>query len=132
MTELRFCGCGCGERVRDKRSTYLRNHHNRNKPLTEGEDYEVRDMGYQTPCHLWLKRIDDAGYGRVSRGGVTSMRAHIFNYVLKHGPVPDDFELDHLCRVKCCMNDDHLEVVTHAENVRRAQKIRWDRELGRA
>jgi len=35
------------------------------------------------------------------------------------GPVPDGLELDHLCRVRSCCNPDHLEPVTHKENIRR-------------
>ncbi len=35
------------------------------------------------------------------------------------GPIPDDKEMDHLCMNKACVNINHLEVVTHAENMRR-------------
>lgn len=35
------------------------------------------------------------------------------------GPIPDGFQIDHLCRNKRCVNPDHLEPVTPAENTRR-------------
>ncbi len=35
------------------------------------------------------------------------------------GPIPEGLELDHLCRVRHCVNPDHLEAVTHRENIRR-------------
>ncbi len=38
------------------------------------------------------------------------------------GSVPEGLEADHLCRNKACMNPDHIEWVTHAENVQRAKK----------
>lgn len=34
------------------------------------------------------------------------------------GPITDGLELDHLCNVPSCVNPDHLEPVTHAENMR--------------
>jgi hypothetical protein len=42
-------------------------------------------------------------------------------YEMLVGPVPDGLELDHLCRVPACVNPDHLEPVTHIENVRRGR-----------
>jgi hypothetical protein len=40
-------------------------------------------------------------------------------YEQKHGPIPDELELDHLCEVRNCGNPDHLEPVTPGENQRR-------------
>jgi hypothetical protein len=45
---------------------------------------------------------------------------HQFFYLLPVGPVPEGLELDHLCRVKLCVRPEHLEPVTHPENMQRA------------
>lgn len=124
---LSFCACGCGERVKDKRSKYLRNHHNRNRPLIVGLDYEVVDTGYKTPCHLWLKCLSELGYARLSRGGETALIGHVYVWTQANGPVPEGLELDHLCSVRRCIREDHLEPITHAENVRRSNALRWAR-----
>lgn len=65
-------------------------------------------------CWLWTKTLTEHGYGRYS-GTV----AHKKLWEHLNGPTPTGFELDHLCRVRHCVNPDHLELVTHAENVRR-------------
>lgn len=46
--------------------------------------------------------------------------AYRFAYEFLVGPIPDGLELDHLCRVRLCVNPAHLEPVTHAENNKRA------------
>ena len=45
--------------------------------------------------------------------------AHRFSYETLVGPIPEGKILDHLCRVRMCVNPDHLDVVTHGENLRR-------------
>lgn len=47
------------------------------------------------------------------------MPAHQFSYELHVRPVPDGFELDHLCRNHACVNPEHLDPVTHHENILR-------------
>lgn len=70
-------------------------------------------------CWTW----DDGtrnGYGVVKIDGRT-WRVHRLIWTWLVGPVPDGLELDHQCRNKLCCNPDHLEPVTHAENVRRGE-----------
>lgn len=71
-------------------------------------------------CWLWRGQISrskeqgSGGYGRFSCGG-RNVSAHRYAY----GPVPAGLVLDHLCRVRHCVNPAHMEPVTNTENVRR-------------
>jgi hypothetical protein len=52
--------------------------------------------------------------------GGRTVYVHRYLYLLAKGPIPSGLELDHLCGNKRCCNPDHLEAVTHRENMRRA------------
>lgn len=69
-------------------------------------------------CWLWTGPLYSNGYGEFNFDG-RNRRAHRFAYDRLVGPIPDGLELDHLCRVRRCVNPAHLEPVTHEENVRR-------------
>lgn len=71
-------------------------------------------------CWIWMGRTDKKGYGTFDLIN-GSIRAHRFSYELKNNPIPDGMELDHRCRVRCCVNPDHLEPVTHLENMARSR-----------
>lgn len=76
-------------------------------------------------CWLWTKRINANGYGQIMvrhHGGAKqrSRSAHRVSYEEFVGPIPEGLELDHLCRVRHCVNPSHLEPVTHQENLRRS------------
>lgn len=71
-----------------------------------------------TGCWLWHGARQTAGYGRFVIKYVGHM-AHRVSYELYKGPIPEGLHLDHLCRVPECVNPEHLEPVTQAENNRR-------------
>jgi hypothetical protein len=63
-------------------------------------------------CWLWIGYTDGKGYGRFNK-----QRAHRWSYAHFVGPIPDGQVLDHLCRVRHCVNPDHLRAVTNRENL---------------
>ncbi len=70
-----------------------------------------------TGCWLYIGGVCKDGYAKVKRSG--QFLGHRASYVESVGPIPDGCEIDHLCRVRCCVNPAHLEPVTHGANVRR-------------
>lgn len=74
-------------------------------------------------CWLWTKALDPAGYAFIGIDG-QGVRAHRWAWESVNGPIPEGLEIDHLCRVRHCVNPDHLEPVTHAENMIRAAEAR--------
>ena len=66
-------------------------------------------------CWLWTGALNSQGYGHFYANG-RGRGAHCVAYELYVGLIPIGLELDHKCRVTACVNPDHLEPVTHAEN----------------
>lgn len=69
-------------------------------------------------CWLWTASIQSNGYARFN-DGVNVRGGHRFAYEVFIGPIPEGLVLDHLCRVRHCVNPAHLEPVTGPENVLR-------------
>lgn len=73
-------------------------------------------------CWLWTGALSN-GYGviRIKKDG--KWRNEQAHRVLLD-PIPDGLEPDHLCRVRHCVNPNHIELVTHQINSIRGFAIR--------
>lgn len=74
-----------------------------------------------TGCWMWMGTLSPSGYGKMSIG-TRRPNAHRVVYAAYNGrDMADVGELDHLCRHPWCVNPEHMEEVSHAENMRRAR-----------
>jgi HNH endonuclease len=106
----RFCSRLCANRGK----TY--------GPYTTDEKRFWTKVEKTDSCWLWTAAKDPKGYGRffyTKNGKRIRSGAHQYAYIRFVGPIPPGHELDHLCRNRACVRPDHLEVVTHGDNVRR-------------
>ena len=69
-------------------------------------------------CWLWQGRLHKNGYAAIYLGG-KEYPAHRLIYTIFVGPVPKVYHMDHLCRVRHCVNPAHLEPVTPRINTLR-------------
>lgn len=107
IARLKPCWCGCG-----KLCWYSKKIPN---PL-----YTVSPTG----CWIWNGRLNSAGYAvacHIGKGVTTVSR---IMYERFKGPLPDGYEPDHVCRIVSCINPDHLDGVTHVENLRRGKSTK--------
>lgn len=120
-----FCKCGCGNKTTIAKKTrgqyghtaglpvnYLIGHHR--KKLIEESMMPEPNSG----CFLWTGDFIPGGYGRKRHLGKW-VYAHRLVYEMEHGEIPKDMTIDHLCRVRSCVNTRHMEVVTGRENTLR-------------
>src|SRR5258706_516480 len=76
-------------------------------------------------CWMWTghnttARADKGGltYGHIKMGK-TQKCVHRVSYEKFVGPIPDGYEIDHLCNNTLCYNPKHLEAVTPQVNKQR-------------
>lgn len=65
----------------------------------------------ESGCWIWAGTITPEGYGKKGR-----IYAHRYSYETFKEPIPNGLQIDHRCRVRCCVNPDHLQVVTSKKN----------------
>lgn len=66
-------------------------------------------------CWLWTGGLDRDGYGKFKDG--RSVRAARWIYEQGHGAIPPGLVIDHRCRVRACVRDSHLRLVTNRVNI---------------
>ena len=79
-------------------------------------------------CWLWTGSCIEDGYGQFWFEG-TNVRAHRWAYEFLVEPIPEGLQIDHLCRIRSCVNPSHMEVVTHQINLLRGHGTRAENRL---
>lgn len=121
----------CGLNMRAKGQTWCRpccteyqRQSRRAKGVPEGrggwwppvEERIAANLERRGDCLWWTASVDSNGYPQVWMNG-KNRRVHRILYEWEHGPIPEGLELDHLHERRCV---NHVELVTHQENIRRA------------
>lgn|SRR5208282_6156582 len=66
-------------------------------------------------CWEWKAACGGKGYGYFSIKRKVRL-AHRVSWTIYRGSIPDGLHIDHKCRNKACVNPDHLDPVSQAEN----------------
>jgi hypothetical protein len=83
------------------------------------EKMEVDDQG----CWISLYSTGSHGYSQIGwqvtggRGRRITMRlGHRISWEALYGPIPNDMTIDHVCRVRRCINPEHLRMLSNLAN----------------
>lgn len=74
-------------------------------------------INLDAPCWLFQGALFNSGYGALYLSSTRkTVRVHRYMWEQLRGPIPKGMTLDHLCKVRHCLNPQHMEIVTAGEN----------------
>lgn len=121
----RVCLCGCGQTPMINKDgsycDYFKGHY-----LIKRPEYNFK-TDKNTGCWNYCSSKDSHGYGQF-KVNYKNLRAHRYMYEKYNGEIPKNFDVDHLCKNPGCINPEHLEAVTHGDNIRRGSNAKLSAE----
>lgn len=124
MPSKGLCQCGCGGTTTIALQSHTAKGYIRGEPrrfLPGHNNGKVSSSRWlveeKTGCWIWQRARQKYGHYKYE-GKVHN--AHRSVYLQLRGVIPEGLQLDHLCRNKLCVNPDHMEMVSAAENMRRS------------
>lgn len=87
-----------------------------NKPIEMYKERLYSKTKIVGECIVWTGLLATNGYGKISINGKT-ISTHRMAYILEYGHIPDGLVVRHLCNIKSCINTNHLQLGTQAENM---------------
>lgn len=92
---------------------------------TASERLAELSVAEKSGCIRFTGHLDGEGHGRIMVARVKYM-AHRLSYSINKGPIPDGYVVRHKCDNPSCINPEHLEVGTQADNI--ADKVSRGRQ----
>lgn len=66
-------------------------------------------------CWIWIGAVDKHGYGSILEEKKVK-KSHRVSYEMFYGKIPNHLVIDHMCKIKRCINPRHLRAITRGEN----------------
>lgn len=88
----------------------------------------IKTIKLNTPCTIVKATSNLNEYSRTTVLNKPAYR-HRVTWEEANGPIPSGMEVNHICNCKACYNLEHLELVTHKENL--AHSMRLGRQQGK-
>lgn len=89
------------------------------RPKIEPPDYVINEDG----CWLWTGGVNNRGYGSLKVNG-KHMHSHRAMWEQERGPIPGNLTIDHICKIKLCVNPDHMRLMTRLDNQRLGSHVK--------
>ena len=90
----------------------------------------VEGIVWDGGCARWTRGHDHKGYGTIHVPDRGKRMVHRVVFELQNGPIPAGLAVDHKCFTRDCINPEHLQLATPAENMENRQGARRDSSSG--
>lgn len=114
------------ERVKEAQRRYRDKHRKR----LDGRRRCLEFIELDTGCYVCVShKTNPDGYLRWNTGNGNKLEMfHRIIWKMHKGPIPEGYEIDHLCHNRACLNVDHMECIDGSEHAIKSNKERWVRD----